>query len=138
MQFQCKRNKDDKFEVTNAQFIVKSVVAVTFVFKANIENSTIDLICTNFDGLNTTRHAFKAHHFTGSFFDELGRFILRENPEFLKLSISQDAIEQIRAQIAAEQRQRQEELKQAEIMRQEEEKRQQAEASRFRLFKKAD
>jgi hypothetical protein len=138
LQYQCKRNKDEKMNVTNAQFLVKCFVPITFVFKANIENSSIDLICTNFDTLGTTRHAFKAQHFTKTFFDDLGRYILRENPEFLKLNISEDAIEQIRAQIAEEQRQRQEELKQAELVRQEEQKLQQAEASRFRLFKKAE
>jgi hypothetical protein len=138
LQYQCKRNKDEKFEVTHAQFNVKCAVPVTFVFKVNIENSSIDLICTNFDGLGTSRHAFKARHFDEKFFDDLGRYILRENPDFLKLTISDDAIEQIRAQIAKEQRQRQEELKQAEKIRKEEEQKREAESSRFRLFKKAE
>lgn len=138
LQYQCKRNKDEKFEVTNAQFTVKCMVPVLFMFKGNIENSSIDLICSNFDGLGTIRHAFKAHHFDDIFFDNLGRFILREYPEFLKLNISDHAIEQIRAQIAEEQRQRQEELKQAELTRLEEERQQQLESPRFRLFKKAE
>jgi len=138
LQFQCKRNKDEKFNVTNAQFSVKCIVPIVFVFKANIENSSIDLICTNFETLGSSRHAFKAHHFTEKFFDDLGRYILRQNPEFLKLNISEDAIEQIRAQIAEEQRQRLEELKQAERIRAEEERQQQTESSRFRLFKKVE
>ncbi|MGD8592761.1 MAG: hypothetical protein PVF82_08010 [Gammaproteobacteria bacterium] len=138
LQYQCKRNKDEKLDVTNAQFTVKCVVPIVFMFKANVENSSIDLICNNFDGLGILRHAFKAHHFNETFFDNLGRFILRENPEFLKLNISEDAIEQIRAQIAEEQRQRQEELKHAEMIHQEEQSQQQLESTRFRLFKKAE
>ena len=138
LQYQCKRNKDEKLDVTNAQFTVKCVVPIVFMFKGNVENSSIDLICNNFDGLGILRHAFKAHHFNETFFDNLGRFILRENPEFLKLNISEDAIEQIRAQIAEEQRQRQEELKHAEMIHQEEQSQQQLESTRFRLFKKAE
>ena len=135
LQYQCKRNKDEKFDVTSAQFTVKCAVPIVFMFKGNVENASIDLICSNFDGLGTLRHAFKAHHFDEAFFDNLGRFILRENPEFLKLNISEDAIEQIRSQIAAEHRQRQEELKQADMIRREEEH---LDSPRFRLFKKAE
>ena len=137
LQFQCKRNKDENLNVINGQFTVKCVVPVVFVFQGNVENSSIDLICTNFDTLGSLKHSFKAHHFDEKFFDELGRFIIRENPEFLKLNISDDALEQIRAQIAAEHRQREEELKRAEDLKALE-KQQTTDASRFRLFKKAE
>jgi hypothetical protein len=133
LQYQCKRNKDENFNITNAQFLVKCTVPVSFIFQGNVENSCIDMICTNFEGLGSSRHSFKARHFNEKFFDDLGRYILRENPEFLKLNISDDALEQIRAQVAAEQRQRQEELQQAEELKAQE--REQSESSRFRLFK---
>ena len=136
LQYQCKRNKDENHNITNAQFTVKCAVPVLFVFQGNVENSSIDMICSNFETLGSSKHSFKARHFDEKFFDDLGLYILRENPEFLKLNISNDALEQIRAQIADEQRQRQEELQRAEALNAQEKP--SVEPSRFRLFKKSE
>ena len=135
LQYHCRRNNNDKMEVTSANFSIKAIVPITFVFQGDEENSAVNFITTNFDTLGSSRHVFKEHHFNDKFFDELGRYILRENPDFLKLKISDNAIEQIRAQIAEENHKRQQELEQAEEQAQQENVHQ-LEAQRFRWFKK--
>ena len=69
------------------------------------------------------------------FFDQLGRFILRENEDFLKENVTDDVREQIRMKIEQEERERSNELKEADKLREEEEAKK-SEESRFSMFKK--
>lgn len=133
---QCHPCKNDKHEVTGAHFIVKSSVPVNFIFRADLENAQIKLIVANFDGLGVVTHTFQPEKFTEEFFDQLGRHIIRENPNMFKESIGDDVKEALRARIEEEKRQRLEELEEAEKLEAAEDERQKNEGSRFGFLKK--
>jgi len=135
LKYSCKENKNVNHQVTSAAFVVKSIIPIVFHFQVDIDNSCINFSFINFEGLGTQKYAVKHQQLTEGFFDDLGLFMLRKKENFFKIDLSDEAKEQIRAQIAEEQRQRSEELKEAETQEQEEEK-SRKEQSRFQFLKK--
>ena len=85
-----------------------------------------------------SKHTFKERHITEEYVDELGKFILRQNPEFLKLDIEDDHKEQIRQHIQADIKQRQQELSDAESLLKLEEEKEAEKKSWKNIFKKTD
>lgn len=137
LQYQCREFKNENHEITGGIFSVKARVPIRFDFTADIENSAINLSYSNFDGLGKRTHSFKAEKLTDDFFDQVGRYIMRENENFMKETISDEARQQIREKMVVEQQQRLAELKEAERL--EEEERQKAQESKrgpFHLLKK--
>jgi len=128
-------NKNANHQVINATFAVKAVIPIAFQFQVDIDNSCLNFSFINFEGLGTQKYSLKHQQLTEDFFDDLGRFILRQKENIFKIDITDAAKEQIRAQIAEEQRQRSEELQEAEIQEQENEKARK-EQGRFQFLKK--
>jgi len=135
LQHQVRERRNDSHQLTGAQFTVKASVTAKFAFEADIENASIKLTYSNFDQYGSISHVLKPEDVNDDFFDELGRFILRENNDFLKENVADDVREQIRMKIEQEERERSDELKEAEKLREEEEAKN-SEESRFNLFKK--
>lgn len=137
LNYQLQPYKNEHHEVVGGQFIIQPKVKVSLTFKADVDNSLVIVRCQNFDGFGVRKHALQPEKFTSEFVDLLGRYLIRE-VDIFKEDVGDDVKEKLRAQIAAEQHQRQTELEQAERERraEEEEARKRKENNRFQFLKK--
>lgn len=135
LQHQVAERRSDKGQLQGARFTVKASVMARFTFAADIEKSHIKFTCSNFDQFASITHVLKPEDINDEFIDQLDRYIIRENKDFLKENVADDVREQIRIKIEQEKQDRSEELKAAEKLREEEETKK-TETSRFSLFKK--
>lgn len=131
-------NKDDNYELISAKFKIKGPIKVNIIFQADIENSSINLLLSNFEKAGHTKHVFKERHITDEFVDGLGKYILHEDVDFLKLDIDEQNKETIRKKIQADLEKRKQELKEAERLVQLEEEKEKEKKSWKNLFKKID
>jgi len=99
------------------EFKVLGPVPVNIILQGDIATSSIHLILNNFEKPGVSKHTFKERHITEEFIDDFGKFILRQNPEFLKLDIADEHKEKIRQNIQADIKQRQNEIEKAEADR---------------------
>lgn len=108
--YQCRRHKNEKHQVIGADFSVATDIAVRLRFQADIENQCVRLTVVNLPNLGSRHFQLRPRQLDDPFLDELGRFILRENDEFLSLDISDTEKECIRQQLQKEIQERQAEL----------------------------
>jgi hypothetical protein len=138
LEFDRTDNKDSNYELISAKFKVIGPVSVNIILQGDVDTSSIHLILKNFEKPGFVKHSFKERHITEEFIDGLGRFILRQNPEFLKLDIADEHKEIIRQNIEADMKQRQQELEEAEKLLAADKKQQAEKKSWKNLFKKKD
>ncbi len=138
IEFDRTDNKNTNYELVSAKFKVAGPIAVNVILKGDIENSAIHLILNNFDKPGVEKHTFKERHITEEFIDGFGRFILRQNPAFLKLDIADEHKEQIRQKIAEDERLRHKELAEADERLKKEQAQEAEKKSWKNLFKKLE
>ena len=138
IEFDRTDNKDSNYELISSKFKVVGPVPVNVILQGDVATSSIHLILNNFEKSGVSKHTFKERHITEEYVDELGKFILRQNPEFLKLDIEDDHKEQIRQHIQADIKQRQQELSDAESLLKLEEEKEAEKKSWKNIFKKTD
>lgn len=138
IEFDRTDNKDSNYELISSKFKVIGPVPVNIIFHGDIATSSINLILSNFEKPGASKHTFKERHVTEEFIDEFGKFILRQNPEFLKLEIEDEHKEKIRLNIQADLKRRQEEIEEAERLLALEETEEKEKKSWKNLFKKTD
>lgn len=131
-------NKDNNYELISAKFKVNGPVPVNVILHGDIENSSIHLLLSNFEKPGASKHTYKERHITEKFIDGLGKFILRQNPMFLKLDIEDGHKEQIRLNIEADLKQRQNELTEIERLQAIEDAKEKEKKSWKNIFKKLD
>jgi hypothetical protein len=131
-------NKDSNYELIDSKFKVVGPINVNIIIQADIEKSSINLLLSNFEKPGHSKHVFKERHITDEFIDGLGKFILRQNSEFLKLDIEDEHKEEIRKKIQEDLKQRQQELEEAERLLKLEEEKEAEKKSWKNLFKKID
>ena len=129
-------NKDDNYELISAKFKVNGPIPVNVILQGDVQNSEIQLLLNNFEKPGTQKHIFKDRHITEEFIDGLGKYILRENPNFLKLDIAEEEKEKIRQRVQEDLKRRQQELEEAERFLQEEAETEKDNKSWTKLFKK--
>ena len=131
-------NKDSNYELISAKFKVNGPVPVNVILHGDVETSSIHLLLNNFEKPGASKHTYKERHITDEFIDGLGKFILRQNPMFLKLDIEDGHKEQIRQNIQADLKQRQHEMEEADRLLKLEEEKNKEKKSWKNLFKKID
>ena len=131
-------NKDSNYELISAKFKVNGPVPVNVILHGDIETSSIHLLLNNFEKPGASKHTYKERHITDEFIDGLGKFILRQNPLFLKLDIEDGHKEQIRQNIQADLKQRQHEMEEADRLLKLEEEKNKEKKSWKNIFKKMD
>jgi len=131
-------NKDSNYELISAKFKVNGPVPVNVILQGDIETSSIYLLLSNFEKPGASKHTYKERHITEDFIDGLGKFILRQNPMFLKLDIEDEHKEKIRQNIQADLKQRQQETDEAERLLKLEEEQEAEKKSWKNIFKKID
>jgi len=129
-------NKDNNYELISTKFKVLGPLPVNIILQGDIATSSIHLILKNFETPGFSKHTYKERHITDEFIDDFGKFILRQNPEFLKLDIADEHKEKIREHIKADMLQREKELKEASAQLEIEKKQQADKKSWKNLFKK--
>ena len=138
IEFDRTDNKDSNYQLISSNIKIVGPIPVNIILQGDIANSAIHLILNNFDKPGMQKHTFKERHITEEFIDDFGRFILRQNPEFLKLDIDEEQKEKIRQQIQEDMRQRQQELDEADQLLKLEEEQKTEKKSWKNLFKKTD
>ena len=131
-------NKDSNYELISSKIKVKGPVTVNVILQGDIETSSIHLILKNFEKPGFSKHTYKERHITEEFIDGLGKFILRQNPKFLKLDIADDHKEQIRQKIQVDLELRQKEIEEADRLLKLEQAQEKEKKSWKNLFKKID
>ena len=138
IEFDRTDNKDSNYELISTKFKVVGPIPVNLILQGDIATSSIHLILNNFEKAGFNKHTFKDRHITEKFIDDFGRFILRQNPEFLKLDIADENKEVIRQNIQADLKQRQQELEEADKLLKLEKEQQAEKKSWKKIFKKTD
>jgi len=131
-------NKDSNYDLISSKIKVNGPVPVNVILQGDIETSSIHLILNNFEKPGVSKHTFKERHLTEEFIDGLGKFILRQNPLFLKLDIEDGHKEQIRQNIQADINKRQQEIEEADRLLKLEEEKEAEKKSWKNIFKKMD
>lgn len=138
IEFDRSDNKDNNYELVSAKFKVIGPIPVNIIVHGDVATSSIHLLLSNFEKPGVSKHTFKERHITEEFIDDFGKFILRQNPEFLKLDIADEHKEVIRQHIQTDLQQRQKELDDAEKSLKLEKEQQAEKKSWKNIFKKAD
>lgn len=138
LEFDRTDKKDNNYQLISAKFKVVGPIAVNIILQGDIDNSSIHLLLNNFEKPGLTKHTFKERHITETFIDDFGKFIIRQNPGFLKLDIADDNKEVIRQNIQEDLKQRQKELEEADRLLKLEEEQDTEKKSWKNLFKKMD
>lgn len=128
--------KNKNYELVGARFEVVGQMPVNVILQANIETSSIDLILKNFELPGSHKYTYRVDQITEQFIDDLGRYIIRQNPEFMKLDIDEENKEKIRKNIQAEMQRRQQELEESEKLIKLEEEQEAEQKSWKNIFKK--
>lgn len=131
-------NKDNNYELISSKFKIKGPIQVNIILQADIQTSSINMLLNNFEKPGASKHIFKERHITEEFIDGFGKYILHENPMFLKLEIAEDEKDKIRQSIQADLKRRKEELEEAERLLKLEEEKEKEKKSWKNLFKKID
>ena len=136
IEFDRTDEKNRDYELVGATFNVLGPLPVNVILQANLETSSIELVLKNFEMPGVLKYIYKDDQITEQFIDDLGRYAIRQNPDFLKLDINDEDKEKIRQNIQAEMKRRQQELDEAEILVQQEEEQEAENMSWKNIFKK--
>jgi len=116
LKFKGKIVKDDTDFVTGAKFIISRYVPVSFNFKVDEQNGSIELRIRNYDNLGEACLQFSPESITEDFMKNLAEYIARKNKGFFSLDLPEIERRRIRAKVLYEQQQRAAELEAADKM----------------------
>ena len=111
--FKGKVVKDDTDYVTGTRFSISKSVPVSFKFKVDFDNASIDLVIKNYENLGENILQFSPEAITEDFMKKLAEYIARKNKGFFNLDLSEIERRRIRAKVLYEQQQRAAELEAA-------------------------
>ena len=131
-------NKDSAYELISSKIKINGPIPINVILQGDIETSSIHLILNNFEKGGFSKHTYKDRHITEEFIDGLGKFILRQNPTFLKLDIADEHKEQIREKIQEDLKLRQQEMEEADRLLELEKNKEKEKKSWKNVFKKMD
>ncbi len=134
--FERSDEKNKNYELLGARFKVIGLMPVNVILQVNLETFSIDLVLNNFEMPGKHKYVYKANQITEKFIDDLGRYTIRQNPDFMKLDINDEDKEKIRQNIQAEIQRRQQELEEAERLLKLEEDQEAEKKSWKNIFKK--
>ncbi|MDD5277675.1 MAG: hypothetical protein PHR16_16535 [Methylovulum sp.] len=100
-----------------AAFTVTRRIPILFKFEVDFINSQINLLINNHENFNVYSKAFSPEAINDALLDEVVRFMLREDSDFIRLEITSQDRQRIQKKVADEQRLREQLL--AEIKKQE-------------------
>ena len=114
LQFTTQKYKDNLHEVSFAKFNLESKVKITIVVEGDIQNSCIHLKFNNFQGLGLLKREVQAEQVTEEFLDEMGKYLIRESFNFMKLDLPEQDRKRLQQKIRQEGMRRRLEMLEAE------------------------
>ena len=105
LSFYSRDYRDERHTVTHSSFTVESKIPVLFDFRLAEDLSTIELTIRNFEGLGKHRYTLDPQMIDGDYLDELGKYLLRMNNDFLKLDLPDDFRDSIRQRLDSDSKQ---------------------------------
>jgi len=102
LQYTSQQYKDDNHEVSYANFKLDSKVKITILIEGDIQNSCIHLKFNNFQDLGLLKRDIKAEQVNEDFLDDMGKYLIRESFNFMKLDLSSKDRQKIQQKIKRE------------------------------------
>ena len=102
VQFYCKKERDDRYNVVSGDFRVKSTVPVLFRIMADIAESRIQVAITNFDSFGVRKLILTPSQIDEAFLDRFASYIIRRESEFLQTKLSEQDMQKIRERMLQE------------------------------------
>ena len=113
--------KNANGDVVSGRFQARGRVPVRVHGIATLDSAQLKLTITNVEAFGTLQRSFTAEALTEETFDALGRYLLRENPQFGRDKVGADVRRQLQSQVQRDQIRREWEAKLA-VQLQEDEK----------------
>ncbi len=88
LQYISQQYRDDSHEISFAKFKLESKVKITILIEGDMKNSCIHLKFNNFQDLGLLKRTVQAEQITDDFFDDMGKYLIRESHNFMKLDLS--------------------------------------------------
>ncbi|TPW18351.1 MAG: hypothetical protein FD130_302 [Halothiobacillaceae bacterium] len=104
VRYYCKKERDERYNVTLAEFTVNPSIPVMVRFVAEIEESTISLQIVNHEGLDFRKVILTPDKITTGFLEQFGNYLLRREADFLRTELSEEERRRIRLRMIEEQR----------------------------------
>ncbi len=125
--------KDVSGEIVSARFNARGKIILHATFLADADSAMIKTTFVNFDALGTATKAFAPAQLKGEFFDEIGRYIMREPSNLFQEDLPDSYRVHLRSKIQQDEMKRKWETKISEVQQQELEKlkREQSLAGKF-------
>ena len=101
VRYRCNEVIDERQNMCSATFTMAREIPVVFKFTVNAEK--LDLSVHNFIDLGVQRYPLKPEQLDEDFFDRLAGYIVRDRKQFMELEISQQQLEELRANLEKEQ-----------------------------------
>ena len=120
IQYYCKKERDQRYNVVSGDFRVKSVVPVLFRITADIVESNILMVITNFEGFGVRKLILKPHQIDEAFLDRLGSYIVRREADFMQTKLSEEDMQKLRERMIKEKAEQEEIWKQIQVAEEEE------------------
>lgn len=131
VKFDRRDRKDSDFKLVHANFTIFGPVFGSVNFIGDIEKTHVDLVLRNLERAGTVKHVLQKEQLNEEFLDRLAKYLIRESEDFLKLEIDDSAKEQIRKNLEQAEKQREQELAEAEKLLKEEEEAEKNKPGRF-------
>lgn len=138
LRYQKEEKKGPGGQIISAKFVLGAPLPLKATIEADVDAGDIKLIIRNFSQPGYIKYPIKVEQFTEAFLDRLGSFIIRKQANlFGSQEISEETKRKLREKILAEKNMREQELVEAEKLRQQEEAeaRAKAQAARDQLKK---
>ena len=110
LQYTSQQYRDDTHEVSFAKFNLESKVKVTILIEGDIQNSCIHLKFNNFQDLGLLKRDVTAEQVTDDFLDDMGKYLVRESHDFLKLDLSSHERQRLQQKVKREELRRKMEM----------------------------
>jgi hypothetical protein len=132
--------KDVSGEIVSARFNARGKIILHATFLADADSAVIKTTFVNFDALGTATKAFQPAQLKAEFFDEIGRYIMREPNNLFQEDLPDAYRVHLRSKIQQDEMKRRWETKISEVQQQELDKlkREQSLAGKFSKFLGAD
>ena len=110
LQYTSQQYRNDLHELDSAKFDLKCKVKITILIEGDIQNSCIRLNFNNFQDLGLLKRDVTADQVTDEFLDEMGKYLVRESTDFMKLKFPKSDKQRLQRKVKKEQLRRKMEL----------------------------
>jgi len=110
LQYTSQQYRDDTHEISFAKFSLESKVKITILIEGDVQESCIHLKFNNFQDLGLLKRDVQAEQITEDFLDEMGKYLIRESHNFMKLDLSNHDRQRLQQKVRREELRRKMEL----------------------------